>query len=272
MGRYTVSLCLCPRPTGSGFGGSTSSVVSSNKNPIANLGEDQLLSCYVNAGQNSIINQVSVTWEKKGLTGLVYKYADGADDLTDQNPQFKARTQVFPGSLVGGNGSLLLRAVRSSDEGEYTCSISSSEGKGTVNIQLRTAGRMTRLSGFTVCLLWKLISGTLETLKVKCVGFRQIYLQKWNILFIIMFSLGHDNVVRKSCNSKFDTILLQHTYIYIWYAWLETYTTLRAESLRYFLKINITRLVYRVLNWDEASYVCTGVLSTRCQREEGIYF
>ncbi|XP_030283274.1 V-set domain-containing T-cell activation inhibitor 1 isoform X2 [Sparus aurata] len=134
-----IILILSVSLTGSGFGGSTSSVVSSNKNPIANLGEDQLLSCYVNAGQNSIINQVSVTWEKKGLTGLVYKYADGADDLTDQNPQFKARTQVFPGSLVGGNGSLLLRAVRSSDEGEYTCSISSSEGKGTVNIQLRTA-------------------------------------------------------------------------------------------------------------------------------------
>lgn len=220
MGSYIVSLCLCPRPTGSGFGGSMSSVVSSNKKPIANLGQDQLLSCYVNAGQNSIINQMSVTWEKKGLTGLVYKYANGADDLTDQNQQFKGRTQVFPGSLVGGNGSLLLRTVRSSDEGEYTCSISSSEGKGTVNIQLRTAGRVTSLSGFTVCLLWKLISGTLEKLKVQCVGFRQIYLQKWNILDIIMFLLGHNNVVRKSGNSNFETIPSQRTYIYvyIWYA------------------------------------------------------
>ncbi|XP_036964542.1 V-set domain-containing T-cell activation inhibitor 1 [Acanthopagrus latus] len=125
--------------SGSGFGGSTSSVLSNNKKPIANLRKDQLLSCYFNTGQNSVINQVSVTWEKKGLTGVVYKYVNGADALTDQNPQFKARTQVFPDSLARGNGSLLLRAVRRSDEGEYTCSISSSEGKGTANIQLRTA-------------------------------------------------------------------------------------------------------------------------------------
>ncbi|XP_073330054.1 V-set domain-containing T-cell activation inhibitor 1 [Pagrus major] len=120
--------------------GSTPSVMSSNKKPIANLGQDGLLRCYLNtAGENPIINRVSVTWEKKGLTGLVYKYVDGAVDLKDQNPQFKGRTQGFPGSLVRGNGSLLLRVVRSSDEGEYTCSISSSEGRGSVNIQLRTA-------------------------------------------------------------------------------------------------------------------------------------
>ncbi|KAM8748448.1 V-set domain-containing T-cell activation inhibitor 1 isoform 2-T2 [Acanthopagrus schlegelii] len=132
--------------SGSGFGGSTSSVLSNNKKPIANLRKDQLLSCYFNTGQNSVINQVSVTWEKKGLTGLVYKYVNGADALTDQNPQFKARTQVFPDSLARGNGSLLLRAVRRSDEGEYTCSISSSEGKGTANIQLRTAVPTFKLS------------------------------------------------------------------------------------------------------------------------------
>ena len=153
-----VSLCLCPRPTGSGFGGSTSSVLSNNKKPIANLRKDQLLSCYFNTGQSSVINQVSVTWEKKGLTGVVYKYVNGADALTDQNPQFKARTQVFPDSLARGNGSLLLRAVRRSDEGEYTCSISSSEGKGTANIQLRTAGSMTCLSGFTLCVCFEKLS------------------------------------------------------------------------------------------------------------------
>ncbi|XP_070771383.1 V-set domain-containing T-cell activation inhibitor 1 [Enoplosus armatus] len=122
------------------FSDSSSEVVSTNTTPIGNLGKDELLSCYLNtvSGQAKL-TQMSVTWEKKELSGLVYKYEDGAPDLEDQNSQFKGRTQLFPRALVTGNASLLLRAVRSSDEGEYTCSISSSDAEGEVNIHLRTA-------------------------------------------------------------------------------------------------------------------------------------
>ncbi|CAJ1079044.1 V-set domain-containing T-cell activation inhibitor 1 [Xyrichtys novacula] len=122
------------------FSGSSSEVSSTNTLPIANLSDDIILSCYLNVKlELAKLREVSVTWEKKDLKGLVHHYHDGADDLLDQDPQFKGRTQVFPEALGKGNASLLLRDVKKRDAGEYTCKISSSEGKGTVDINLRTA-------------------------------------------------------------------------------------------------------------------------------------
>ncbi|XP_062288210.1 V-set domain-containing T-cell activation inhibitor 1 [Scomber scombrus] len=113
---------------------------SSNRSPIANLGEDELLSCYLHTtSEKNTFSQVSVSWEKTSLSGVVYDYYSGVADFTDQNLQFKGRTQFFPETLVQGNASLLLRSVRQSDEGEYTCYVSSAEGDGQVSINLRTA-------------------------------------------------------------------------------------------------------------------------------------
>lgn len=119
---------------------------SNNTLPIANIGEDVLLSCFLpeEAGQTS---DVSVTWRKEGLSGLVYKYENGAPDLGYQNPQYSNRTDLFPEAIGSGNVSLLLKSVRLSDGGEYSCTVSSSSGGGSLSIHLRAAGRSPRPSG-----------------------------------------------------------------------------------------------------------------------------
>ncbi|XP_047227532.1 V-set domain-containing T-cell activation inhibitor 1 [Girardinichthys multiradiatus] len=121
------------------FSKSTSKVMSSNTKPVANLGEDHILSCYIPAEiQQNSLSVVSVSWKKMDL-GPIYHYENGAPALDGQVSQFKGRAQVFPDAVARGNVSLLLRSVRRSDEGEYICSIGSSVGQGKVSIQLRTA-------------------------------------------------------------------------------------------------------------------------------------
>ncbi|XP_026232771.1 V-set domain-containing T-cell activation inhibitor 1 [Anabas testudineus] len=124
------------------FKNSSSAVLSSDAAPVANFGQDELLSCYLSVPATSAqisLTQVSVTWEKTDMNGLVYQFVNGAPNLVNQNSQFAGRTQLFPNELASGNASLLLRSVMSSDQGVYTCTISSSGGGGKVNINLRTA-------------------------------------------------------------------------------------------------------------------------------------
>ncbi|KAM9804552.1 V-set domain-containing T-cell activation inhibitor 1 [Neosynchiropus ocellatus] len=111
---------------------------SANKNPVGNLGKEQLLSCFLNTDSDQI-NDMSVTWEKTGSTGIVHQYSEGVEDLSDQDSRYTGRTRLFQDSLVQGNASLLLRNLRRSDDGEYRCSIKSSEASGDMAIHLRTA-------------------------------------------------------------------------------------------------------------------------------------
>ncbi|CAB1347304.1 unnamed protein product [Coregonus sp. 'balchen'] len=111
-----------------------------NKWPIGNLGEDVILSCKFKTSTKSgeLTSQVSITW-KKGLSEVVYNYDKGAVQLTDQNPQFKDRTQLFSDAIGGGNASLLLRNVKVKDEGVYYCSVNAPSGSGTASVNLRAA-------------------------------------------------------------------------------------------------------------------------------------
>lgn len=114
--------------------------------PVANLGRDHVLGCQIVDTEEATYTRVSVTWEKTGMRGFVYRYLYGGPYLKDQNPQFEGRTQLFPDALLRGNASLLLRSVRAEDQGVYTCTIDVPTGGGKVNIQLRTAG--TEREGF----------------------------------------------------------------------------------------------------------------------------
>ncbi|XP_036401459.1 V-set domain-containing T-cell activation inhibitor 1 [Megalops cyprinoides] len=109
--------------------------------PVGNIGEDIVLDCKFQPSTADVkrLDQVTITWEKDGLSGVVYRYQNRAAQLRDQNPQFRGRTRLFTDSIAAGNASLLLWNVGIRDAGMYRCSVSAPSGRGSISLTLRVA-------------------------------------------------------------------------------------------------------------------------------------
>lgn len=116
-------------------------MVTNTPFPVGNLGQDVILDCKFQAKSSQAHSGVSITWQKDGLSGVVYQYQNNAGHLQDQNPQFKNRVKLFPDEIPAGNASLLMRTVRMEDEGVYTCSVTANGVSGTASIHLRVGGK-----------------------------------------------------------------------------------------------------------------------------------
>ncbi|KAL7865739.1 hypothetical protein SRHO_G00109860 [Serrasalmus rhombeus] len=124
----------------SSFGASQGTVETSAPFPVGNLREDVVLECkFLTKSGTDRSSDVFITWEKEGLTGLVYQYRNNAAQLQDQNTQFKDRAQLFTDAIAGGNASLLLRSVKMTDDGVYYCNVGAPGVWGRVRIDLRVS-------------------------------------------------------------------------------------------------------------------------------------
>ncbi|KAJ8346856.1 hypothetical protein SKAU_G00282570 [Synaphobranchus kaupii] len=119
----------------------TAFVESRDASPVGNIGDDVMLDCsfHTSGAGGEPANAVSVTWEKAGLSGVVFRYRDRAAQLEDQNPQFRDRAKIFPSVVATGNVSLLLRNVGPRDAGVYRCSVTAPSGRGSDSVNLRVA-------------------------------------------------------------------------------------------------------------------------------------
>lgn len=108
---------------------------------VAQLGQDVTLSCPFECGLN--LQPLNVTWTKEEAEGpdlLVHSYCNGMDTLQRQDAAYKGRTQLHPERFPLGNASLLLRGVRSQDEGFYICHVQPELGRFSVRMQVTVEG------------------------------------------------------------------------------------------------------------------------------------
>ncbi|XP_043105452.1 V-set domain-containing T-cell activation inhibitor 1 [Puntigrus tetrazona] len=122
------------------FSVSQGTVESRSPSAVGNLADDVVLDCrFLSNSGNEQFSDVSITWLKDSVSGVVYEYKNKAAQLQGQNTQFKNRVQLFSDAISMGNASLLLRNVKLEDEGVYRCSVNAPKVSGTTSVNLRVA-------------------------------------------------------------------------------------------------------------------------------------
>ncbi|NXB86778.1 CD276 protein, partial [Vidua chalybeata] len=88
---------------------------------VALFGHDATLLCSFSPEANFSVAELSLIWQLTDTKRLVHGFSGGRDRLQDQGQGYANRTALFYDQLARGNVSLLLRRVRISDEGSFTC-------------------------------------------------------------------------------------------------------------------------------------------------------
>lgn len=85
---------------------SQGTVESSSPSTVGNIDKDVVLDCrFLSNSGNEQLSDVSITWLKDAVSGVVYEYKNKATQLQRQNNQFKNRAQLFSDAISTGNAS-----------------------------------------------------------------------------------------------------------------------------------------------------------------------
>ncbi|XP_018594381.2 CD276 antigen-like isoform X2 [Scleropages formosus] len=96
---------------------------------VALFGQDAILNCSFDPTGAFNLSDLNVFWQLTDTKRTVHSFWADRDQLADQAEGFANRTSLFHTQLSSGNASLLLRNVQISDDGSFTCFVSS----GTYN-------------------------------------------------------------------------------------------------------------------------------------------
>ncbi|KAM6226102.1 butyrophilin subfamily 2 member A1-like [Porphyrio hochstetteri] len=104
------------------------------------IGEGVVLPCLVAADPIPEIFSVQWIFQEQAEKITVSRY-DGKSKKEKQDERYQGRTEFFHSELRAGNMSLLLKNIRSSDKGSYTCVVSFNDTYHDVLIELQVAAQ-----------------------------------------------------------------------------------------------------------------------------------
>ncbi|XP_061105226.1 CD276 antigen-like isoform X2 [Conger conger] len=104
---------------------------------VAAPGSNITLSCSFPCSETDLLFNLIVVWEHGDE--VMHHYYKAIDNLEEQSPAYRGRTQLSPDQLAVGDASLRLTGVRASDHGKYTCSVRNEQGWSKKQIFLTVA-------------------------------------------------------------------------------------------------------------------------------------
>uniref|UniRef100_A0A8B9E4D3 Ig-like domain-containing protein n=1 Tax=Anser cygnoides TaxID=8845 RepID=A0A8B9E4D3_ANSCY len=119
-----------------------------NSSVIGVIGEGVVLPCYVVAENIPEIFSVQWIFNEQSQKIPVSTY-DGKTQKEKQDEKYQGRTEFFHSEFGAGNMSLLLKNIRSSDKGSYTCVVSFNDEYHDALIELKVAASVNVSIGLT---------------------------------------------------------------------------------------------------------------------------
>ncbi|XP_066556482.1 uncharacterized protein LOC136747517 isoform X2 [Amia ocellicauda] len=114
---------------------------------IAHAGGEVVLNCSVDI--HVPVEQLEVEWRKTESSILVHLFSEGDSWPESQHPRYRGRAELFPEEIRSGNYSLKLKDLRTEDQGEYRCIVSTDSGSANATAEVKALG----FSGRHICVL-----------------------------------------------------------------------------------------------------------------------
>ncbi|XP_037673802.1 butyrophilin subfamily 2 member A1-like isoform X1 [Choloepus didactylus] len=91
---------------------------------VALVGEAAVLPCHLSPSMDA--QHMEVRWYRDNPSGLVHQYNTFQEDMRQQRPEYRGRTEFQRENISTGHVALAIHHIRPSDEGQYSCLFGSS--------------------------------------------------------------------------------------------------------------------------------------------------
>ncbi|XP_032126727.1 myelin-oligodendrocyte glycoprotein isoform X3 [Sapajus apella] len=107
---------------------------------LALVGDEVELPCRISPGMNA--TGMEVGWYRSPFSRVVHLYRNGKDQVGEQAPEYRGRTELLKDGIGEGKVTLKIRNVRFPDEGGFTCFFRDHSYQEEAAIQLQVEGKL----------------------------------------------------------------------------------------------------------------------------------